>query len=470
MAGWVLSPPAGYGQVVLGIDDGTNPVFPAPVSGAFNVEVFSTSSFSRTASSGFIVQLLSGTVISPPNSDPGFQASIWDPFGSPFVLENDFLRGNLLLGGGDYVLADYGAGGSIVRLGSGNQTVIGARGDRLLGGLVGGTSQVISALAGGQTVVGGIGNESIWGGANDSIVAGIGADQQIVVTGPGTTIAAGMAGNATISAVGSDTITALRGGTQNLVIGAGENDLINMAGNSGLVGIIGAAGDTITGGGGITNIEGAAGSMLIHVGAGGTTNLSGSTGATGNTVTGGAGGFNFTPGSVVGKGDLINLSGGNGTATINAFSFQSTRIASPDTILASNNADTVFGGDGDRIGTGNDSVVGGTHQWTAADTVAGASVGFGSNDTVSSTTYSNGIASRGTVAGTSSAQVTVTGFNTATDYLFYQDENPATTDAIIATTQSTTVNGLASAVILLPDGTQMTLVGVAALSAAMFKP
>jgi len=223
--------------------------------------------------------------------------------------------------------------------------------------------------------------------------------------------------------------------------------------------------------------------MLITVGSGGITNLSGSTNpAAGNTVhgytlTGGAGGFNFNPGATIGKGDLIDLSRSVGTATINVFAFQTTRIASPDTILATNNADSVFGGDGDRIGTGAGSVVGGAHQWSHADTVVGSAVGFGSNDTVASTNYVGTTAIRGTVAGTSSAQVTVGGFNATTDFIFYQNENSAMNSAIVATSQATSVGGTASTMVTLPDGTVMTLVGVtqtqlqAALAAGtLFKP
>ena len=111
----------------------------------------------------------------------------------------------------------------------------------------------------------------------------------------------------------------------------------------------------------------------------------------------------------------------------------------------------MFGGDGDRIGTGNGPTVSGMHQWVHADTVAGTSVGFGSNDTVSSTTYDTvtGVATRGTGAGTSSAQVTVGGFNTATDFIFYQNETAATNTAILATSQATTVNGIASTILVI---------------------
>jgi hypothetical protein len=213
--------------------------------------------------------------------------------------------------------------------------------------------------------------------------------------------------------------------------------------------------------------------MRIKTGAAGITNVSGSAGAVaGNTVSGGSGTLDFNPGATTGNGDLIDLSGSNGAATINAFAFGAARIASHDTILASNLGVSVFGGDGDRIGTGNGAVVGGFHQWVHADTVAGSAIGFGSNDTVASTTYDTvaATATRGTIAGTSSAQATVGGFNTSTDFIFYQNEDPTTNSAIVATAQSNTVPGQAGSIITLPDGTVMTLVGVsqAQLQSALF--
>jgi hypothetical protein len=106
--------------------------------------------------------------------------------------------------------------------------------------------------------------------------------------------------------------------------------------------------------------------------------------------------------------------------------------------------------------------------------VPGSAVGFGSNDTIASTTYDTvtGTATRDTVEGTSSAQVTVGGFNPATDFLFYQNETAETNSAIIATTQATSVNGTASTIVTLPDGTVMSLFGVtqAQLTPALFRP
>jgi hypothetical protein len=459
--------------VVLNINDGVKPVFPTPQGGAFNIEVFTNAT----------VNGLPG-VPNPDNSS--FQSSMADAGGT---LDTGFLTGtNLRLGSGNLLAVDHGndsvasgattSGGispSKITLGTGNQTVVGAKFDTLVGGQAPGATQILSALLGNETVVGGTAVESIWGGANDSIVAGSALGQQISVSGAGTTVVAGISGSATLALAAQNTVTAIAG-NQVVGIGAGASDLINLTGNAGVgTFVTGAAGDTITGGGAVgstvggTAIEAAAGGMLINIGAGGITAVDGSSSTVaGNTITGGAGGFNFNPNSVVGKGDFINLSGSTGTATINAFAFQSTTIASHDTILATNNSDLIFGGDGDRIGTGNGPVVGGTHQWTA-DTVAGSAVGFGSNDSVNSTTYVGNTATRGTVAGTSSAVVTVGGFNTANDFLFYQGENLTTNNAIVATSQATVAGGLNSTLITLPDGTLMTLVGVtqAQLSAAL---
>ena len=495
---WVfsLAPLSRFSRVILGVNDGISAISPAPQDGALNIEVFTNP-----------------TVTGPgtPSTDAGFQQSIVDANGA---FDGAFLTGaNLRLGGGDYLVVDSMIGSATqgpaqITLGSGNQTVVGARFDTLIGGQQAVTaSQILSALAGNETVIGGaISNESIWGGTNDSIVAGSGT-QQIVVTGSGTTVVAGTGGSATIVAAAQNTIAAL-GGDQKVVVAAGPNSLIDLTGNTGaLNAVIGAPGDTIIGSGSAnnvtTNIEAAGGGMRIKLGGAtfaispgaiplvfGTTNVSGSTGSSGNTIIGGFGGiFNFNPSSVAGHGDLIDLSGSPVAARINAFSFGSTRIVSPDTILAGVGApffgglrplDTlVWGGDGDRIGTGSGTAVGGAHQWVHADTVAGSAVSFGSNNTVASTTYDtvSGVATRGTVPGTSFAVVTVGGFNTSTDFLFYQNESAATNSAIVATARAATVDGADSSIVTLPDGTVMTLVGVtqvelsAALAAStLFRP
>jgi hypothetical protein len=427
---------------VLGVNNGVAPVFPTAIPGRFNIEVFTNPTVAGQPGI--------------PSPDSGFNSSIADANGT---LDSGFLTGtNLRLTSGDFLAVDSVTGssaqsGSKISLGSGKQTVVGAKFDTLVGGS---GNQILSALLGNETVVGGTGNASIFGGANDSIVAGTGANQQIISTGANTTVVAGLSGTAVISLSNQNTVTSFAGSTQNVIIAAGTNNLIDLTGNTAAIAsaVIGNTGDTITAGSGQTNIEGAAGAMSIKVGAAGTTALSGSTNTVaGNTVAGGLGGFNFNPNSVAGKGDLINLSGSTGTATINSFSFQGNTVAAPDTILATNNSDLIFGGGGDRIGTG--SVQGaGTHQWTA-DTIGGGAVGFGSNSSVAGST----------------AVVTVGGFDVTTDFLFYQNENGGTTANIIATSQATNIGGTPSTIITLPDGTVMTLVGVtqAQLTPALFK-
>jgi len=428
---WILSvePNGGFSGVILGINNGVAPTFPPPVPGKANVEIFTNPSVSGV-----------------PGPGPGFQFAATDPNGT---LTGGFLTGtNLTLGGGDFLAVDSVTGsplqsGSKMTLGSGKQTVVGAQNDTLIGGS---GNQILSALLGNETVIGGSGNESIWGGANDSIVGGTGADQQIVVTGKNTTVVAGLSGKAIITTTNNDTVRSLGGSTQDVIIAAGANNLIDLTGNkaANASAVIGSGGDTITAGSGVTNIEGSAGAMQIKVGAGGTTNLSGSTSSvTGNTVIGGGGNFNFNPGSVAGKGDRFDLSNSLGQATINAFAFQGKTVAAADTVLAGKTADSVFGGNGDVIGIG--TVQGaGSHQWTA-DTVASSSVGFGTFSTVTG----------------SQAKVTVGGFNTADDFLFYQNETQAQNQQIVATAQTTTIVTPGDSVIVnLPDGTVMTLVGV----------
>ena len=219
-----------------------------------------------------------------------------------------------------------------------------------------------------------------------------------------------------------------------------------------------------------------AGGMRIGVGSGGVDNVLGSTVAgNGDTITGGAGTLSYNVG--VG-GDLIDLSGSTGNAVVNAFSGHGVN----DTISGGNGAVSVWGGAGDRIGIGAGPSVGGSDLWGHSTTVPGAAIGFGTNDTVVATSYDTvkgTVTVNSTLPGASSAQVTIGGaagtFDTASDFLFYQNESAATDAAIIATSQS--AGGGTGAIVTLPDGTAITLLGVtqaqlqAALTAGtLFKP
>jgi len=457
---WIFSV---VGQpIVLGINDGVHAIFPAPQAGAFNIEVFTNTTV---------------TAIPNPLND-GFQDGAIDPGA---VLDNGFLTGpDLRLGAGNFLVVDSvtsasGQSPAKVALGSGNQTVIGAKGDTLIGGS---GSQILSAIAGNQRVIGGSGDESIWGGVNDTISVNLVGSLQLVLAA-GTAVDAGNTsvaphGSTTILAAAQDTVT--WNSSENVVIAAGANNSLTFGFGSGSAAVIGGFGDTIFAGR-TTNIDGSAGGMLIfgpQPEMGGTLNVTGSTSTVaGVTINGSTGTLVFNPGAVAGKGDLIDIEAGGsllpmGPSTINAFSFGSTRIAAPDTILGGGN---VFGGAGDRIGTSRAGEIGAGGQWIHADTVAGSAVGFGSNSTVVSASYNTvtGTVTRDPLHG---ANVSVGGFNTATDFIFYQNEAPQTTNAIIVTSQATVVNGATSTIITLPDSTAMTLIGIvpAQLTPALFKP
>src|SRR5260370_31646440 len=88
---FIIGPPTGFAAVTLGINDGTNPVFPTAVAGNFNTEVFTAPG-----------------VTTLPVLDSGFQAGITDPNGTVVAQgTGGALTGTTLrLFRGDYALTD----------------------------------------------------------------------------------------------------------------------------------------------------------------------------------------------------------------------------------------------------------------------------------------------------------------------------------------------------------------------------
>ncbi len=463
----------GYAGVTLGINnsfDGTGAPSQSPNFANLNIEVF-TESFAGTSA----------------NLYAGFQVGVIDSAG---YLLNGFLTGTeLQLFTGDYVVLDAVTGVNTparIILGSGNQTVIGAAGDTLIGGS---GNQVLNAFTqpGAETILGGSGNTTIYGGAGDSIVAGAGSTY-IDGRAGGMRIGVGSGGTDIIigSTVGGapDTITGGAAAVQ--IQGLGSGDVVDFtaqtgdaainatAGNirvtlgSGAATVFGGFGDTIAFGTASQYVDGSAGGMLIQIGSGGigaVDNVIGSgAGGGGDTIVGGSSTLRYNP-QTDGGGDLIDLSGSAGNATINAFRADGNDLSGSDTIIAGNGSDSVWGGDSDRIGVGNGALVGGTHLWTHSTTIAGAAIGFGTNDTVVATSYDTvgGTATvNSTIPGASSARVTVGDgagdFDTTFDFIFYPNETAQTNSAIVATSQA--ADGGASSIVTLPDGTVMTLLGV----------
>jgi len=349
------------------------------------------------------------------------------------------------------------AGNIAVTLGAGAATVYGGVGDTINFGSV---SQYADGTAGGQTI-------AVGSGGTDIIIGSTAA-----AAGAGVDTLTGGAGAADIQSLGKGDIVDFAAQTGNATINATIGNIAVTLG-AGASTVYGGAGDTIKLGSVSQYADGTEGGQKIVVGSGGTDIIIGSTvSGAGDTITGGAAALDYNPG--VG-GDLINLTGSTGAATINAFGADTGPVN--DTVIASNGGDSVWGGKGDRIGVGTGAS--GTDLFTHATTIQGASIGFGTNDTVVAATY-GGTAGAVTVnsglAGASSAHVSVSGFaetlGSPTDFVFYPGESSGTSASIVATSTQVTINGSPSTQFTLPDGTVMTLLGVpqADFNSSFFKP
>src|SRR5579864_317020 len=352
---FIFGPPSGFSAVTLGVNNGVlpNPIFPAPVSGNFNIEVFAATSATTVTA-----------------VDAGFQDGVIDSNGTlvaPGALTGTILRlatGNYLLT--DSVISGSGQTPATIILGSGNQTVVGAPGDTLQGGSGTQILNAITQFAGGaETIIGGSGPTTVFGGPGDSVVAGSGSTyidgtagkMHIGVGSGGIDSIVGNAATNTISGASAGPDTLSGGAAAVQVQGLGKGDVIsfgNQTGNAtinatigniaatlggGAATLYGGAGDTVNLGSVGQYADGGAGTMKITLGSGGIdsvfgTNVSGA----GDTLTGGSASLRFNP-QAGGGNDLINLSGSSANATVNAFSAGGTQLTSVgDTIMAGTGA------------------------------------------------------------------------------------------------------------------------------------
>jgi hypothetical protein len=79
-------------------------------------------------------------------------------------------------------------------------------------------------------------------------------------------------------------------------------------------------------------------------------------------------------------------------------------------------------------------------------------------------------ASNTSMAGASSATVTGTNFEEAGEIILHPDGSAIANSHIVATCTVTTATGTASTIVTLPDGTVITLVGLAAVTPVLFTP
>lgn len=417
--------------------------------------------------------------------------------------------GDVITGGAGKIAADHiiaTDGGMTVNIGGGgSDTVIAGGNDTLVGGgaavsanlgsfdivnFAGQTGDATLGLASASTssdvIILGAGNATVFGAPSDTINLGTGTQQVVgyaggmsvkvgggVATLFGSTVSgsadtfAGGGGNVSIQFLGNGDVVNFTAETGNVTIAgnaASGNSLIGLG--TGRTDITGATGDTIVGGSGNINLAGGAGGMSLQLN-GGADSVVGSSGASGDTITAGsksAGSLLFNPGTT--GGDVVDLTGYGGTALINAFGSATQLGAVNDVVVGSENADTVFGGNGDTIGAANfhvPSLAANKHTWSHQG-LATSGEFFGTFDTVTAVTYTGKTATIDTTTG-SNAFVTVGGatsgqFVPGVDRIFYQNETTATDAQIVAS--ATSVGKGTSSVIVLPDGTTMTLIGVSA--------
>jgi hypothetical protein len=371
---WVFSLPAnnnptvsGFSSFQLSTNNGTS-FFPAPLAGAFNLEVFVAGS--------------------APAQDTvnGFQATATD-IGAAVV--GGLLTGStLVLGSGSYQVTDTVSGthvaGSAI-LGSGAQTVTGGVGDSLTGGS--GTG-VLNATAANELVVGGTGLYSVFGGAGDTIQGNSGATSStggLIISSGSTANTIGGAGNELIAVPGAgtnlifsgagDTITggpSTAGGTT--AIFGWRGDLVNLTGGSGAITVVGAGvigafnaatpgPDTIIGGTGTQALFGTAGDSIVG-GQGGTEQIVDATasivvGSGGSEVIASGGSDTITalagaanPLIALSAKDSLNLTGNTGAELILGAAGVAVTVGSGSVGMAGAASETIV------LGTGADNIIG----------------------------------------------------------------------------------------------------------------
>ncbi len=248
--------------VHLGLKNLGKSVSPGAIKGDLNIEAFTGVTTLPVLSSGF----QQGVIVS--DTVKGDTAPHLIGTGTKQTLTGR----RLTLFGGAYKVTDTNTvTGSAARItaGKGNQTVVGAAHDTLIGGT--GTQSIVGS-AGRELIIGGRRTYTVRGGVHDTIKGNTGATSitagHIIATASVELIQIGKAGKYTISAGASDTITSATG-SGNATITAGTSNRINLNGNTGTVSVVGKQNDTIIAGRGNETIRGIAGDR-IGVGSGAT--------------------------------------------------------------------------------------------------------------------------------------------------------------------------------------------------------
>jgi hypothetical protein len=259
-------------------------------------------------------------------------------------------------------------------------------------------------------------------------MSGAAADIYVGLTGAfSDTVTLGAVNGATVNAQFGGEVVDLGSGPDTVF--SGKSDTVNAGPGSGTLVALGS--ESLT-------LRGAAASDYTVAG-------------NGASVGGGASSIN----AVGVAGDTITILAN--AATVNA-------LAGSEVAQLGGGNDTVFGAAGDSVGVApSTATIAGSQLLLHSDTTPGSAVGFGTFDNLAASSSAK------VTVGTASGSSVIGGFNTTTDFIFYQNENASETNTVVMTQSSVTVGGIASTQLALPDGTTMTLVGVAAVTGAMFR-
>ena len=384
--------------------------------------------------------------------------------------ETDTVFSSLFLGGvaAGTNLTVSGVGGSTLFAAADSINAVGQAGDSIQIG--GASAATVNALAGNMAITLGAGNTTVYSANGDTISAGLGADTITFGADPLTddavTVSGGPGGAFTVQ---SATEGALFGfaanldvqsyGAETIVAGSVANATINTVLDTvGQQIILGTGTATVFAGGGDTILAGAGAGSVVFAPDHGMT-LTGGAAPTGinllvnSTVTGGVVSGSALSANITGAaGDSIFV--GAGSQTVNAIAGNQLVIFGGVDSVA---GDSIWGGTGDTIGVGAlapVATVGGTALLLDSTVDGAGAVGFGSFAALATSQVQVTV---GTVSGGAVSE----GFDAATgDFFFYQGSNDATDDAIIAAATDVTIDTVASVLFTLPDGTQMTVIGV----------
>jgi len=351
---------------------------------------------------------------------------------------------------GDSVIVENGPGGQSVLsyvfinfgqsiLGDGPQSHQAVDGEFVQGGS--GPDTIYGASSGGDTILGGTGNNYIAGGGGSDSIAG-GGGSNTIQAGTGIDIINAGAGDATVYGSLSD---------------AGQDTITGGAGNDYLAG--GAGSDLIQGGNGADTIQAGSGNDTIQGGSGPET-IYGSLSSSGTDTIYAGSGNDY----IHGEAGTDSIQGGTGTDILEAG-------AGNDTIEAGSGITSIYGGagadllEGSQIGpgayivggSGNDTMIGGAGN----DTLVGSQAPAHPNITMMiAGSLSEEIADAGF-----SFNDTVVGFSQAAgDFIDFENESSANIDSVVAMQQ----NASGNTTLVLPDGANITLLGIAHIDASVF--